>query len=87
MLFTGPALGRLQFPVLSSRGIYKQAQKCLRFGFVMFSESDVCVVSMQIPRTKPSTVGSHAFSVFDPSTWNDLALPHDQIIEKVKKNG
>ena len=32
-------------------------------------------LSLQIPRTRLSTVGSRAFSVFGPSTWNDLALP------------
>ena len=32
-------------------------------------------LSLQIPRTRLSTVGSSAFSVFGPSTWNDLALP------------
>ena len=32
-------------------------------------------LSLQIPRTRLSTVGSRAFSVFGPSTWNDLPLP------------
>ena len=32
-------------------------------------------VSLQIPCTRLSTVGSCAFSVFGPSTWNDLPLP------------
>ena len=32
-------------------------------------------LSLQIPRTRLSTVGSCAFSVFGPSTWNDLPLP------------
>ena len=32
-------------------------------------------LSLQIPRTRHSTVGSRAFSVFGPSTWNDLPLP------------
>ena len=27
---------------------------------------------------RSSTVGSHAFSVFSPSTWNDLPLPVQQ---------
>ena len=31
-------------------------------------------LSLQIPRTRLSTVGFHAFSVFGPSTWNDLPL-------------
>ena len=31
--------------------------------------------SLQIPRARLSTVGSRAFSVFGPSTWNDLLLP------------
>ena len=31
-------------------------------------------LSFQIPRTRLSTVGSRAFSVFGPSTWNDLPL-------------
>ena len=31
-------------------------------------------LGLQIPRTRLSTVGSHAFSVFGPSTWNDLPL-------------
>ena len=29
-------------------------------------------LSLQIPRTRLSTVGSRAFSVLGPSTWNDL---------------
>ena len=33
------------------------------------------ILSLQIPRTSLSTVGSRAFSVFGPSTWNDLPLP------------
>ena len=32
-------------------------------------------LSLQIPRTRLSTVGSRAFSVFGPSTGNDLPLP------------
>ena len=32
-------------------------------------------LSLQIPRTRLSTVGSRAFSVFRPSAWNDLRLP------------
>ena len=32
-------------------------------------------LSLQIPRIRLSTVGSRAFSVFGPSTWNDLPLP------------
>ena len=32
-------------------------------------------LSLQIPRTRLSTAGSRAFSVFGPSTWNDLPLP------------
>ena len=32
-------------------------------------------LSFQIPRTRLSAVGSRAFSVFGPSTWNDLPLP------------
>ena len=31
-------------------------------------------LSLQIPCTRLSTVGSRAFSVFGPSTWNDLPL-------------
>ena len=34
--------------------------------------------SLQIPRTRLATVGSRAFSVFGPSTWNDLPLPRRQ---------
>ena len=34
--------------------------------------------SLQIPRTRLSTVGSCVFSVFSPSTWNDLPLPLQQ---------
>ena len=32
-------------------------------------------LSLQIPRTRLSIVGSRPFSVFDPSTWNDLPFP------------
>ena len=32
-------------------------------------------LSLQIPRTRLSTVGSRAFFVFCPSAWNDLPLP------------
>ena len=32
------------------------------------------ILTLQIPCTRLSTVGSHAFSVFGPSTWNDLPL-------------
>ena len=32
-------------------------------------------LSLQIPRTRLSAVGSRAFSVFCPPTWNDLPLP------------
>ena len=32
-------------------------------------------LSLQIPRTKLSTVGSRAFSVSGPSTWNVLQFP------------
>ena len=32
-------------------------------------------LSLQIPRTRLSTVGFRAFSVFGQSTWNDLPLP------------
>ena len=32
-------------------------------------------ISLQIPRTRLSIVGSRAFSFFGPSTWNDLPLP------------
>ena len=32
-------------------------------------------LSLQIPRTRLSTVGSSTFSVFGPSTWNDLPFP------------
>ena len=32
-------------------------------------------LSLQIPRTRLSTVGSRAFSLCGPSTWNDLPLP------------
>ena len=32
-------------------------------------------LSLQIPRTRLSAVGSRAFSVFCPSTWGDLPLP------------
>ena len=31
-------------------------------------------LNLQIPCTRLSTVGSRAFSVFGPSTWNDLPL-------------
>ena len=31
-------------------------------------------LSLQIPRTRLSTVGSRAFSVFGPSAWNNLPL-------------
>ena len=34
--------------------------------------------SLRIPRTRLSTVGSHTFSVFGPSTLNDLPLPFEQ---------
>ena len=37
------------------------------------SASDI--LSLQIPRTRLCTVDSRAFSVFGPSTWNDLPLP------------
>ena len=42
----------------------------------LHSASDT--LSLQIPHTKLSTVGSCAFSVFGPSTWNGLALPLHQ---------
>ena len=32
-------------------------------------------ISLQIPRSRLSIVGSRAFSFFGPSTWNDLSLP------------
>ena len=32
-------------------------------------------LSLQIPHTRLLTLGSHAFSHFCPSTWNDLPLP------------
>ena len=32
-------------------------------------------LSLQTPRTRLSTVGSRASSVFGPSTWNDIPLP------------
>ena len=32
-------------------------------------------LSLQIPQARLSTVGSRAFSVFGPSTWNDPPLP------------
>ena len=32
-------------------------------------------LSLQIPRTRLSTVGSRAFSVFGPCIWSDLPLP------------
>ena len=37
--------------------------------------SDSGTLSLQIPRTRLCTVGSRAFSVFGPSTWNDPPLP------------
>ena len=37
--------------------------------------SDSGTLSLQTPRTRLCTVGSRAFSVFGPSTWNDLPLP------------
>ena len=40
---------------------------------MQISASDT--LSPQIPRTRLSTVGSCAFSVFGPFTWNDLPLP------------
>ena len=33
------------------------------------------ILSLQIPHTRLSTVGSCAFSVFGPFTWNGLPLP------------
>ena len=35
-------------------------------------------LSLQIPCIRFFTVGSRAFSVFSPSTWNDLLLPLQQ---------
>ena len=35
-------------------------------------------LSLQIPHTRLSTVGSCTFSVFGPSVWNDLPFPHQQ---------
>ena len=43
------------------------------------SSPDCPDLSLQIPRTSLSTVGSRAFSVFRPSTWNDLPLPLIQV--------
>ena len=47
--------------------LYAPSRRTLR------SASDT--LSLQIPRTRLSTVGSRAFSVFGLSTWNDLPLP------------
>ena len=33
------------------------------------------IFSLQIPHSRLSTAGSRAFSVFGPSTWNDLPFP------------
>ena len=49
---------------------------CLQFytpSRTLRSASDT--LSLMIPRTRLSTVGSHAFSVFGPSIWNYLPLP------------
>ena len=45
-------------------------------------------LSLQIPRTRLSTLGSRAFSVFGPSTWNDLPLPLRQkpFLDSFKSN-
>ena len=40
---------------------------------ILRSASDT--LSLQIPRARLSSVGSRAFSVFSPSTWNHLPLP------------
>ena len=50
------------------------------------SSSDT--LSLQVPRTRLSTVGSRAFSVFGPSTWNDLPLPLRQkpSLDSFKRN-
>ena len=32
-------------------------------------------LSLQIPRTRPSAVGSRVYFVFGPSTWKDLPRP------------
>ena len=44
--------------------------------------------SLQIPRTRLSTVGSCALSVFGPSTWNGLPLPlkHKPSLDSFKCN-
>ena len=42
----------------------------------LHSASDT--LSLQISHTSLSTVGSHAFSVFGLSTWDDLPLPFQQ---------
>ena len=39
------------------------------------SASDTLGLQLQILRTRLSTAGSRAFSVFGPSAWNDLPLP------------
>ena len=39
----------------------------------LHSASDT--LSLQIPHTRLSPIGSRAFSVFSPSVWNDLPLP------------
>ena len=43
-------------------------------------------LSLQIPRTRLSTVGSCAFSVFGPSAWNDLPLRQKPSLDSFKCN-
>ena len=45
-------------------------------------------MSPQIPHTRLSAVGSHAFSVFGPSMWNDLLLhlPQKPSLDFFKSN-
>ena len=42
---------------------------------VLFAPLLILSFSLHIPRARLSTVGFRAFSVFGPSTWNDLPLP------------
>ena len=45
-------------------------------------------LNLQIPRTRLSTTGARAFSVFGPSTWSDLPLPLRQkpFLDSFKSN-
>ena len=65
MLFTYKSLNDLSPDYLSSPILYYQPSRNLR---------SLDLKKLVVPRTKKSTMGDRAFSVFAPKAWNDLDL-------------